>query len=186
MNDTCVVTAQQKKTVKLAKMSMLVAISVVLVSLIHLPIFPAVAFLEYDPADIPILIGTFAFGPLAGFILTVITSVIQGVTVSAHSGVYGIIMHIIATSALVLVAGIIYGKGKSKRRAVLGLILGTLAMTVAMFFANLIVTPLFMGAPREVIMALMPMILAFNLIKAGINSIVTFFLYKRLSCYLKR
>ena len=70
-------------TVRLAKMGMLVAISVVLVYLIHFPIFPAVAFLEYDPADIPILIGTFAFGPLAGVLLTVVTSIIQGVTVSA-------------------------------------------------------------------------------------------------------
>ena len=83
------------KTVVLAKMGMLVAISIVLVAIIHFPIFPAVAFMEYDPADIPILIGTFAFGPVAGIILTVVTSVIQGVTVSAGSGVYGIIMHII-------------------------------------------------------------------------------------------
>ena len=43
----------QVKTTKLAKMAMLVAVSIVLVALIHFPIFPAVAFLEYDPADIP-------------------------------------------------------------------------------------------------------------------------------------
>ena len=57
---------EKQNSVKLAKMAMLVAISIVLVMLIHFPIFPAVAFLEYDPADIPILIGTFAFGPIAG------------------------------------------------------------------------------------------------------------------------
>ena len=68
----------REKTVRLAKMGMLVAISIVLVYFIHFPIFPAVAFLEYDPADISILIGTFAFGPLAGILLTVVTSVIQG------------------------------------------------------------------------------------------------------------
>ena len=50
----------KQKNVRLAKMAMLVAISIVLVMIIHFPIFPAVAFLEYDPADIPILIGTFA------------------------------------------------------------------------------------------------------------------------------
>ena len=48
----------REKTVRLAKMGMLVAISIVLVYFIHFPIFPAVAFLEYDPADISILIGT--------------------------------------------------------------------------------------------------------------------------------
>lgn len=53
---------QKTQSVKIAKMAMLVAVSIVLVMIIHFPIFPAVAFLEYDPADIPILIGTFAFG----------------------------------------------------------------------------------------------------------------------------
>ena len=55
----------KEKTRKLTVMAMLVAISVVLVYLIHFPIFPAAAFLEYDPADIPILIGAFAYGPVA-------------------------------------------------------------------------------------------------------------------------
>ena len=71
MNDTTAINTQ-KSTVKLAKMGMLVAISIVLVAIIHFPIFPAVAFLEYDPADIPILIGTFAFGPVAGLLLTIV------------------------------------------------------------------------------------------------------------------
>ena len=59
---------------KLAVMAMLVALSIVLVWLIHFPIFAVVPFLEYDPADIPILIGTFAYGPLAGIALTVVAS----------------------------------------------------------------------------------------------------------------
>ena len=121
---------EKQNSVKLAKMAMLVAISIVLVMLIHFPIFPAVAFLEYDPADIPILIGTFAFGPIAGIILTVVTSLIQGFTVSAQSGAYGIIMHIIATAVLVTVAGVIYRKHKTKKTAFIGLIIGTLAMAV--------------------------------------------------------
>ena len=68
---------QKTQSVKIAKMAMLVAVSIVLVMIIHFPIFPAVAFLEYDPADIPILIGTFAFGPVAGITLTIVTSLIQ-------------------------------------------------------------------------------------------------------------
>lgn len=173
-------------TTRLAKMAMLVAISIVLVMLVHFPIFPAVAFLEYDPADIPILIGTFAFGPAAGVLLTVVTSVLQGLTVSAGSGAYGIIMHIIATTTLTLVAGTIYRRHKTKKTAIIGLICGTLAMAVMMFFANLVVTPLFMGVPREVVLQLMPFILAFNVVKAGINSVVTFVLYKRISPFLHR
>lgn len=176
----------KQKNVRLAKMAMLVAISIVLVMIIHFPIFPAVAFLEYDPADIPILIGTLLSGRVAGILLTVITSLIQGFTVSMASGAYGIIMHILATSALVTVAGIIYRKHKTKKRAVIGLAAGSLAMVVVMFFANMIITPLFMGLPLEAVMSLMPFILLFNFVKAGINSIVTFVIYKRISPFLHR
>jgi len=176
----------QKKTVKLAKMGLLVAISIVLVYFIHFPIFPAVAFLEYDPADISIIIGTFAFGPLAGICLTVVTAVIQGLTVSSASGVYGILMHIIATGTYVLVAGNIYKHNKTKKGAIISLLAGTIAWVIIMFIANLIITPLFMGVTREIVMDLMVFIVLFNLVKAGVNSIITFFLYKRISGFLHR
>lgn len=179
--------ATGRRTAHLAKMAMLVAISVVLVAIIHFPIFPAVAFLEYDPADIPILIGAFAFGPVAGVILTVVTAVIQGVTVSAATGgLYGVIMHILATVTLTLTASLIYSRKKTRGRAVIGLLLGTLAMAVVMLGANLIITPMFMGVTVEAVWALMPFILLFNVVKAGINSVITFLLYKRISPFLHR
>lgn len=176
----------QKNTVKLAKMSMLVAISIVLVYFIHFPIFPAVPFLEYDPADIPIMIGTFAFGPAGGILLTIVTAGVQAATVSAASGLYGFLMHVIPTGTYVLVAGLIYKNQKTKKRAIIALACGTLAWTLIMIPANLLITPMFMGAPREAIVALLPFIIGFNLIKAGGNSIITFFLYKRISKFLHR
>lgn len=176
---------RQEKIRKLVVMAMLVAISIVLVYLIHLPLIPAVPFLEYDPADIPILIGAFAYGPAAGILLTVVTSVIQGLTVSAGSGLYGIIMHIIATSVLVLVASGIYRRKHTKKGAILGLVCGSLAMGLMMMPANHVITPLFMGVPTEVLDALLlPGILPFNLIKAGINSLVTFLIYKTISRHI--
>jgi riboflavin transporter FmnP len=174
------------KTIRIAKISMLVAISVVLVYFVRFPIFPPVPFLEYDPADIPIFIGTFAFGPLAGLMLTVVTAVIQGVTVSAASGPYGIIMHILATGSFVLVAGLVYKGHKSRKKAITALAAGVVTWTVVMVIANLIVTPLFMGVPVSVVKSLMPYIVGFNLIKAGVNAIITFFLYKRISSFLHK
>ena len=155
----------QSNTSKLAKMAMLVAVSIVLVALIHLPILPMVPFLEYDPADIPILLGTFAFGPVAGLCLTFVTAILQGVTVSAQSGAYGILMHIIATSALVLVAGLIYSRNKTKKNAILGLVFGTLAMVLIMIPANMLITTKFMGLTLEALMPFMPWIILFNFIK---------------------
>lgn len=110
---------------KLTALGMLGAISLILVATVHFPIIPAAPFLEYDPADVPILIGTFAFGPVAGFLLTVVVSIIQGMTVSAASGgPIGIIMHILATGSCVLIAGNIYRRNKTRKTAAIALIVG--------------------------------------------------------------
>ena len=170
---------------RLVVLAMLAAISVVLVWAVHVPLIPVVSFLEYDPADVPILIATMAYGPVAGVVLTVVVSVIQGLTVSAGSGVYGIIMHIIATSTLVLVAGTVYRLRHTRGGAVLGLVLGTLAMGLVMMPANHFITPAFTGWPVAQVDALLsPGILPFNLLKAGLNSGVTFVVYKTVSRYL--
>ena len=67
---------RSERTARITKTAMLAAISLVLVLLIRIP-FPPAPYLEYDPADIPIFIGTFAFGPLYGIILTLIVSFVQ-------------------------------------------------------------------------------------------------------------
>ena len=175
----------KNNTRKLAVMAMLVAVSIILVYLIHFPIFPAAAFLEYDPADIPILVGTFAFGPTAGLVLTIVASGVQALTVSATSGVYGFLMHVISTSVLSVTAGVIYKFKHTRGGAAVALVSGTLAMGVVMMIANHFITPAFMGAPTEMVDAmLLPVILPFNLIKAGVNSIVTFLGYKVVSVHI--
>ena len=170
---------------KLVVLALLAAVSIVLVYFIHLPLIPAVPFLEYDPADIPILIAALAYGPVAGVLLTVAVSLIQGLTVSASSGVYGIILPIIAPSTLVLVAGNVYRLRRTRSGGVLALVLGTLAMGLIMMPANHFITPHFMGQPVAVVDAmLLTGILPFNLLKAGINSVVTFLVYKTVSRYV--
>ena len=125
---------------KMVTMAMLASVSILLMYLVRFPIFPAAPFLEYDMADVPILIGTFLFGPVSGLVLTIIVSIIQAMTVSASSTWIGAVMHIFATGSFVLVAGGIYHKIKTRKSAVLSLILGSLAMTLAMIPLNLIFT----------------------------------------------
>lgn len=173
----------QKKLVTLA---MLAGLSIVLMYLVHFPIIPGAAFLEYDMADVPILIGTFLFGPVSGLILVVITSVIQGLTVSAASGWIGIVMHVIATGTFVIVAGLLYKWMQTRKGAVLGLVFGSIAMTAIMIPLNLIFTVMFLGVPYEAVVAMLwPAIIPFNLLKAGINSVLTFFVYKPVSKVMK-
>lgn len=171
-------------TEKIAKMGMLIAVSIILVYLIRFPLIPMADFLEYEPGDVPILIGGFAFGPPAGILMTLIVSIIQGVTVSAKAGLYGILMHVIATGTLVFVSSSVYRFNKTKRGGAMSLVFGSAAMVVVMIPANLIITPLFMGVARLVIIKMLPFIILFNIMKAGINSLITFVLYKRISGFL--
>ena len=176
-----------KNTRKLATMSILIALSIVLVTIIHFPIFPQAAFLEYDPADIPILICGFAFGPVAGITVTLIASLIQGLTVSAQSSWYGIAMHIVATGTYVTVASAIYRKHKTRKGAAISLACGTLAMVAIMIPANLVLTAAFTGMPAKAIWEqFMMFIVPFNLIKAGANGLITFIVYKSISKLIHR
>lgn len=168
-----------QRTKKLTTMAMLAALAIVLVAVIRFPLIPAAPFLEYDPADIPIFIGTFLFGPAAGLGLTAVVCMLQGFTVSAGSGVIGVLMHFFATGTFVLLAGLLYKKNRTRKGAVVALIAGTLAMTAVMCAWNLVFTPIFMGTPvSAVVDMLLPAIIPFNLIKAGANSAVTYFVYK--------
>ena len=165
-------------TRRLCVSGMLIALSIVSVMIVRLPIFPAVSFLEYDPADIFIFLGTFLYGPTVGILLTVATALLQGFTVSASSGVYGVIMHILSTGSYVIVAGITYSRQRTLNGAIISMVLGTAISLIVMFLANLIVTPIFMGVSVEVVWSLMIWILLFNIVKPLINSIITFALYK--------
>ncbi len=175
---------KNEKVKKLVIMAMLVALSVVLIAFIHVPIIPAVAFLEYDPADIPILIGAMAYGPVTGLVLTVIASVIQGMFIST-TGPWGIVMHIIATGGMAVVASSIYKVRHTKGGAAIGLLCGTLTRALLMIPANHFITPVWMGAPTEVVDSLMLVgILPFNLLVGVINSVITFLVYKVVSRHI--
>ncbi len=170
------------KVLKMAVTGLLVAMAVMLVALIHFPIFPAAPFLEYDPADIPIYVGTFLMGPVAGFVITLLVSLVQGLTVSAASGPIGILMHLLSTGSFALVAGAIYHHKKTRKNAILALVAGVVVMSLVMAGCNLVFTPIFMGTPREAVVAmLVPVILPFNLLKGGINAVITYIIYKPIS-----
>lgn len=173
---------QRKGAMKFVYLAMFAALSVVLVYFVHFPILPAAPFLEYDPADVPILIATFAFGPLWGVLLTLVVAVIQGVTVSASGGFWGILMHFLATGTMALVAGAIYRKLHSRKGAVIALCAGALSMTLIMIPLNLIIDPLYMGVSTKVVAGLLlPAIIPFNAIKSVLNCLLTFLVYKHVS-----
>lgn len=171
----------------MVKMGMLAALSVVLLlSPLRFPIIPSASFLIYEPADVPILIGAFLFGPLEGLVITIIVALFQGVILNPESGWVGVVMHIIATGTLVLVSGIIYKKFHNFKGAIIGLIAGSLSMTLIMIPSNLFFTVNFYKVPYNAVVAMLPTaIIPFNLIKAFANSILTMCLYKSLGRILR-
>lgn len=175
----------KNKTKKLATLGVLAAFSIVLMYAIRVP-FPPAPFLEYDPADVTILIGAFLFGPWWGLALTAVVSLLQGITVSAGSGFIGVIMHMTATGCFALIAGFMYSKNKTRKTAYISLVMGVAVQTVIMALMNLCLTPAFMGTPVEAVLSMMiPIIIPFNLLKAGINALITALIYKRIHKLLK-
>lgn len=171
---------------RLATIGVLTALSVVFALLVRFPLIPAATYLEYDAGDIPIIIGSFIYGPFATVIMTLIVVVIQGVTVSASSGIWGMLMHFIATICYALPAGIIYNNKRTFKGAIVAIIVGYLLSLLAMTFSNLAITPLYSGLPSSAVAKMiMPIILPFNLIKLTINSFVTLLIYKKLKKLLE-
>ena len=172
------------ETRKVTGLGILGALSIVLtlIPFLRFPLIPAAPFLEYDAADIPIMIGTFIYGPAAGLILTIVVSVIQGTTVSSQSGIIGIIMHIISTGTFAVVGGSIYKCNKSMLGAAFAILMGGLSACAIMIPANLLFMPLFIPTLtiEGVLKMITPIILPFNLLKYGINGALCFLLYKRI------
>ena len=167
----------------ISKLALMIAVSCVFVLIVRVP-YPPAPFLVYDPADVPIYIATFAFGPGAGLLLTAVVSLIQAFVLGGD-GVYGFLMHFLATGAFVIVSGVIYKFNKTKKGALIAFVSALVAMVAVMCLANLIVTPIFLGVPRQaVIPMLLPIIIPFNLIKGGVNGMLTFMVYKKLSPFL--
>lgn len=169
----------------IARLAIMTAISIVLLLIVRIP-FPPAPFLVYDPADVPIYITSFAFGPVAGLLVTLVVCLIQAFMLGGD-GLYGFLMHFVATGIVAVVIGMMYSRKKTKGRAVASLVTAVIVAVAVMCVMNLIITPLYMGAPREAVVAMLPTaIIPFNLIKAGLNAVLTFILYKRVSGFLHR
>lgn len=92
------------KTNKLIKISLLSAIALILMYF-DFPVIPIFPWLKIDLSDIPALLGTFGFGPLAGVIIELMKNLLYFFI--KGSSVAGIMANFIVGSALVLPAGLI-------------------------------------------------------------------------------
>ena len=171
------------KTKKLSTLAMLSAISYLVMIVGRIPV---ILFLKYDPKDVIITIGGFIFGPLSSFIISILVSFVEMVTIS-DTGFIGLVMNIISTCAFACTAAYIYKKSKTLKGAIIGLLTGCISMTAIMLLWNYLITPIYLGYPREAVAKmLIPAFLPFNLLKGGLNAAITMLLYKPLVTVLRK
>ncbi|MEG0277118.1 MAG: ECF transporter S component [Coprobacillus sp.] len=170
---------------KMTTLGILSAMAIIINLLISFPMVPAVSFLRYDPKDIIIVIGGFIYGPFAAFLMSGICAVLE--IIFRGGTILDIVMNMIATCSFACIASAIYKRDHTKKGAIIGLCFGIVAVTISMLIWNYIVTPIYFNMPREaVVQILLPGILPFNLLKSGLNAVVTMLLYKPLVQILRR
>jgi riboflavin transporter FmnP len=149
------------------------------------PIPPFPPYLQYDPGEVPALIAAFALGPAAGVAVELLKGLLISLLRSGElGGPFGVFMNLLAGATLVMVAGAYYRLEHTKRGAMRGLAFAIAATTGVMVIANVILTPVFYGIPRPQVIALvLPALLPFNLLKGLLNSLITFYVYKRVRAY---
>ena len=173
-------------TKKLVLLAMMAAIAYLLAALIHIPLIPAAPFLSYEPKDVVITIAGFLMGPLASLVISLVVALLEMVTVST-TGIIGCVMNFLASACFCSLAALVYKKRRDIVGAVLGLLLGSVAMVCVMLLWNWLITPLYMGVPRSAIEAmLLPCILPFNALKVGFNTAMALMLYKPLVSALRK
>lgn len=171
------------KTKKLTTIGMLCAIAYVAVVVGRIPL---VLFLKYDPKDVIIVIGGLIFGPLTSFLIALIVSLVEMVTIS-ENGIIGCLMNIISSCSFACTAAFIYSKRRKLSGAIGGLFCGLSCQVVVMMLWNYLITPIYMGYPRDAVAELLiPAFLPFNLIKGGMNAAITMLLYKPVVTALRR
>lgn len=199
---------KKKKTVPNVRamvfVALLGALAAVLMSLnFPLPFMPF--FLKFDVSDIPALFASFYLGPVSGAVVCVLKVGLELLMTGTETAFVGELTNLIACLAFILPASIIYRVKKTKKSALIGLIISTFFVCIVGIFLNAFVSiPMYSslyGVPVDAIISMcsetMPAItdiytllafgiLPFNLIKYGVTALITFLLYKKLEKLLEK
>lgn len=187
----------------LVQIGMLAAVGAILM-FFEVPLPFAPSFYEIDFSEVPVMIGTFAIGPWAGAVIELVKIMLKLALKGTVTMGVGDVANILIGCSLCIPAGLIYRKIHTRKGALIGMVTGTVVMTVAGCVMNAFVllpsyAALFempmsaliemgtainssiTGLTSFVILAVAP----FNLLKGVLVSIIVFLIYKRLEPILK-
>ncbi len=167
-------------TRRLAAIALFSAIATLLMWFPRIPLIPTAPFMTYDFSDIPVLIGTFALGPVAGFVIATLKALLHFFTY-APQGWIGVMMNWSITVAFILPAGLIYHLLKRDRAgALVGMAGGTVLFTIVAVLLNVYVALPLWGIPAEQVAEMVTtVVIPFNLLRGIISTVATMLLYRR-------
>lgn len=197
---------QRSRTRTITQIAMLGAVAGVLMNF-EFPIpFLAPSFYQLDFSEIPVLIGSFAMGPVAGVLIELVKILVHLVTKGTITAGVGDLANFLFGCAYVIPAGLIYRYHyvKSRKHAVAGMAVGTVLTTVLACFMNaFVLLPAYgkaFGMPIESFIEMGSavhssvdsllgfvalIIVPFNLFKYTLTSVIVFFIYKRIRVVLR-
>ena len=192
-------------TRKIAVVGVLSAMAAVLM-VFDFPLWFVPSFYKLDFSEIPVLIGSFAFGPATGVVLEFLKILIKLLIKGTSTAFVGELANFVVGCSFIIPAASIYAFKKTKKTAVLSCVTGTAVMVVfASFFNAIYLLPAFSelyhmpladilakGQEKNslinpdsltsfVILAVAPL----NLIKGVAVSVITVLIYKPLSRFIK-
>lgn len=194
---------KQSHARRAAYVGVFAAIAAVLMYL-EFPLPFAPAFYEIDFSEIPVLICSFSMGPVAGVVCEFLKVVLKLFLKGTSTAFVGDLANFVVGCSLILPASVVYFAKKSKLGAITGMGVGTVVMTVfGSLFNAIYLIPTFsilFGQPLDVIIGMgtdinpaitsvntlvLFAVVPFNLLKGVADSVITFFLYKRIERLLR-
>lgn len=190
-------------TRRLVFIALLGALSFILMMInFSLPFAPS--FMKFDIAELPALFAGFFLGPLSGFGVIVIKILLKLAIQGTETVFVGEFSNLAGSTLFVVLAALIYKHDRTKKGAIIGMTVSSIAVSVLFIFLNAYVMfPLYSnlyGMPLEAIIsmgtAINPRItdmttmmlfsvFPFNLFKHLVTDVLTFLVYKRAGRALK-
>ncbi|MBR5515090.1 MAG: ECF transporter S component [Clostridia bacterium] len=197
---------KSRKTIMFITRIAILAATATILMIFEFPLpFVAPPFYELDFSELPVLIGAFSMGPLAGALIELIKVLLNLVINGTDTAFVGEFANFLMGCSFVVPAAIIYKFHKTKSGALVSMLSGTLIMSVCAFFLNAyLLIPTYSkvyGLPIELIVSMgkeiFPIIssvpelalycvVPFNFIKGILISVITFILYKHIHKLLKK
>ncbi len=174
----------RRSTMLMVKLALLSAAAVIFMYF-DFPVLPAFPWLKIDLSDIPALVGAFAFGPLAGIVVEAMKNVLIFFVKGTQTAGIGELANFLIGATFVGCAGVIYVRNKTRKMAVISMLVAMVFMSIVGVLANyFLLMPLY-GMDKmpagDLINYIVAGVVPFNLIKGLLVSAITLLIYKRIS-----